>query len=476
MKSAIKEILTHIDPEKIKFNQVTVTDSGGKKSHDEFIRGVMKKLSRESRLELIDYEAIEIIDELRLQIAADSYVHVDQGTPISSTHFSPLIPVQDIYTSERRLITPEGHLTEIDYSGWFELLDKNTKALVNRAIVVATTVYDPHEKCGEEEIHGRMVRQMNSYKRPKWMGLLPLLSHERKVVEELPEEIQKFFDHLFIDQESLDYVLDWMYHLITARNEVALVVNGAKGVGKGLLGSILQGLVGVTNHKKARVNMLDTNFNSDFRHTRLMEFDELKITRDRVNHLKLYFNDEFAIEAKGIDGGIRVKNHGSFYISANGAGDLYLESDDRRFSVIKVTDAPLLGIMSEGEINDLVTRITMSDGDLIKQVGEFVLTRRTKLNYGTVTAFKTERFYELVENSLSGWQKYVFKHINEKKNDVSIEILRKKYNRQVRKYPFPENDTPIVDFLRSYRDVSGERIADGVDGMISVNNSEGELL
>jgi len=101
MKSAIKEILTHIDPEKIKFNQVTVTDSGGKKSHD-------------------------------------SYVHVDQGTPISSTHFSPLIPVQDIYTSERRLITPEGHLTEIDYSGWFELLDKNTKALVNRAIVVAT--------------------------------------------------------------------------------------------------------------------------------------------------------------------------------------------------------------------------------------------------------------------------------------------------------------------------------------------------
>jgi len=207
-----------------------------------------------------------------------------------------------------------------------------------------------------------------------------------------------------------------------------------------------------------------------------MEFDELKITRDRVNHLKLYFNDEFAIEAKGIDGGIRVKNHGSFYISANGAGDLYLESDDRRFSVIKVTDAPLLGIMSEGEINDLVTRITMSDGDLIKQVGEFVLTRRTKLNYGTVTAFKTERFYELVENSLSGWQKYVFKHINEKKNDVSIEILRKKYNRQVRKYPFPENDTPIVDFLRSYRDVSGERIADGVDGMISVNNSEGELL
>jgi len=100
---------------------------------------------------------------------------------------------------------------------------------------------------------------MNSYKRPKWMGLLPLLSHERKVVEELPEEIQKFFDHLFIDQESLDYVLDWMYHLITARNEVALVVNGAKGVGKGLLGSILQGLVGVTNQFQFRLPTYSAN-------------------------------------------------------------------------------------------------------------------------------------------------------------------------------------------------------------------------
>jgi len=293
-----------------------------------------------------------------------------------------------------------------------------------------------------------------------------------EVVEDLPEEIQKFFGHLFIDPDSLNYVLDWMYYMLTSRMEVALVLNGAKGVGKGIFGTLLKSLVGTSNYKKARVNMLDTNFNSDFMDTRLMEFDELKITKKRVNHLKLYFNDELSLEVKGVDGGVKMKNHNSFYISANGASDLYIESDDRRFSVVKVTDRSLLKVFTPGEINDLICRLSSSESDILLQTGRYILNRGTKLDYGKINPYRTDRFFELVENSLAGWQKYI---IQKTATNTPISSVRKFYDRKKTKYPFPESDTPVIDFLRNYRGIDGERFAEVVDGEIIINNDSDEL-
>ena len=473
MNELITEMLSFIEIKEIKINKTTVTYQGVNTSHGEFLKEIAQSLSDNSALTVLRSQPNEVMTSLKKTIGKEIFSGISSGTSIESSLYAPLIPVQDFRTGDRKLVNVNGTLSEANYKGWYDLLDADTRKTVNSAMVLSITDYNPYkEDMGDIEIGENRVKVINKYKKPTWLVSLPW--GQREGAGELPEEIQKFLGHLFTKQQDLDYVLDWMYYAITSRMEVALVLNGAKGVGKGIFGTILQQLVGPDNHKKARVNMLDTNFNSDFRYNQIMEFDEIKITPTRVNHLKLYFNDDLSIEVKGVDGAIKMQNHNSFYISANGAGDLHLESDDRRFSVIKVTDEPLLEIMEDGEVNELISKLTTMDGEMISQIGKYILHRGAKLDYGRIKAYKTERFYELVENSLTGWQKYLFKQINEKNIDMKLSRVRSKYNQNHSKYPMPEADTPILDFLRNYRDVKGDRIADLVDGVIIVGNSSDE--
>ena len=474
MNEIIAEMLKILDVDQLKINKNTITYQGVNAPHADFLKDISSELPKEVGFALYQADGSEVIVNLRKVISKSKNRKVGEGTPIESDKYIPLIPVQDLYNNEKSLVDERGILTRANFKGWYDLLDTETRKTVNSSMVLSITDYNPYvEDMGQGTRDGVNVKIINRYQKPTWLSSMPWPQPDQ-VVTELPEEIQKFFDHLFTNKQDQDYVLDWMYHAITSRMEVALVLNGAKGVGKGIFGTILQQLVGPDNHKKARVNMLDTNFNSDFRYNQIMEFDEIKITKQRVNHLKLYFNDDLSVEVKGIDGAVKMKNHNSFYISANGAGDLYLESDDRRFSVIKVTDEPLLGLMEDAEVNTLLKELTTSEGDMIAQIGSFILNRGVVLNYGKVRAYKTERFYELVENSLSGWQKFLFKQITDKKTDMKLDRVRGKYNQNHSKFPMPEANTPILDFLRNYRGVDGERIADLVDGIIKVGNSDDE--
>jgi len=473
MNELITEMLSLIEIKEIKINKTTVTYQGVNSSHDEFLKEIAQSLSDNTALVALRSRPNEVMTALKKTIGKEIFSGINSGTPIESSLYAPLIPVQDFRTGDRKLVNVSGTLSEANYKGWYDLLDADTRKTVNSAMVLSITDYDPYrEDMGDIEIGDTQIKVINKYKKPTWLVSMPW--GQPGEAGELPEEIQKFLGHLFTKQQDLDYVLDWIYYAITSRMEVALVLNGAKGVGKGIFGTLLQQLVGPDNHKKARINMLDTNFNSDFRYNQIMEFDEIKITPTRVNHLKLYFNEDLSIEVKGVDGDQKIKNHNSFYISANGAGDLYLESDDRRFSVIKVTDEPLLEIMGDGEVNKLIRDLTDMGGEMISKIGKYILNRPPKLNYGRIKAYKTERFYELVENSLSGWQKYLFKQITEKQINLKLSRVRAKYNNNHSKFPMPEADTPILDFLRNYRDVKGERIADLVDGRIIVGNSDDE--
>jgi len=456
MEQVLKEIFSVIKADDLRFNKSSVTYKGSKMGFEDFSDLLRPQLSDSSVLKLVTVNAYALFEMLKKE--AYKYTNyetpVEAGTAIVSGPFKPLVPAWDVKSGEKYLLTEEGTVSEINYKLWEEGLNKSNKKLVALAKVYTVKSYDPFGGPSQDTvIDGADLTQVNTYRKSPWMRLVPFPNPGGEVVEDLPEEIQKFFGHLFIDPDSLNYVLDWIYYMLTSRMEVALVLNGAKGVGKGIFGTLLKSLVGTSNYKKARVNMLDTNFNSDFMNTRLMEFDELKITKKRVNHLKLYFNDDLSLEVKGVDGGVKMKNHNSFYISANGASDLYIESDDRRFSVIKVTDKPLLKTFTPGEINDLIGRLSSSESDVLLQTGRYILSRGTKLNYGKINPYCTERFFELVENSLAGWQKFI---IQKTTANTPISSVRKFYDRRKTKYPFPESDTPVIDFLRNYRGIDGE--------------------
>jgi len=457
MEQALQEIFEVLKPDTIKFNKNSLTRNGERMTFEDFSTFIRPTLSDESVITLVRVTPFSLFEIVKKDYIQKTFKEIDMesGTPIESPPFPPLIPTTNIENGGNFLLTGEGKVSRIDYKCWFDSLSKDTKMLVPHSRLFAVEKYVPFGEESEDIIvDGAEFKQINTYVKAPWMRLVPFPNPGGEVVEDLPEEIQKFFGHLFIDPDSLDYVLDWIYYMLTSRMEVALVLNGAKGVGKGI------------------VNMLDTNFNSDFMNTRLMEFDELKITKKRVNHLKLYFNDDLSLEVKGVDGGVKMQNHNSFYISANGASDLYIESDDRRFSVIKVTDRSLLKVFSAGEINDLIGKLSSSESDILLRVGRYILNRGTKLNYGKINPYRTDRFFELVENSLAGWQKYI---IQKTEANTPISSVRKFYDRRKTKYPFPESDTPVIDFLRNYRGIDGERFAEVVDGEIIINNDTDEL-
>lgn len=455
MKILAQAILDKVDLTGAKWNKNTVTFNNQRGKHSDFFRDISKELPTDHRislLELQDYTAL--INELRKL----TYVCVETGSAIMSEKYPPLIPVVDYDSGVKYLVTEENVISSADFLTWLNLLDPEQAKLVRSATVLGKKRYMPNaSKTKSITIDGAKVLQINSYTAPFWMAGFDTAN----LGEEMPEDISALLTHLFGSGENLEYVLDWMYYAITDRMSVALVLNGSKGVGKGVFGTLLKCLIGSQHSRKARVNILDTNFNSDFQNNRFLEFDELKINKLRVNHLKLYFNDVISVEVKGIDGKNQITNHNSFLISANGAADLYLESDDRRFSVVELTNNPLFDIWDENKIADFISEIEVSDdsieySEVVAQFGHWLLKRGAKLNYGKSTPYKTKRFHELVDNSLTGWQYAILEAVNKAKeaNETTLGLynLRKRYNRKNSSYPMPKSDTQVSDFLKNYRE------------------------
>ena len=227
-------------------------------------------------------------------------------------------------------------------------------------------IYDPFRR---ERIYegDDLISYFNTYEAPTWMIDEYGQYKEVERVDEIPELFHRFFNHLSDGKKSeYDYMIKWLSNAIQNRNFCVLTAIGAPGIGKGVLGNIMLGLVGLNNFTKTDNKLISKDFNAQIKNKRLVFCDEINIKKtNHMNKFKDLVNDKIEIEGKGKDANLD-DNHASIYVASNNLDSLYIPENDRRFSVIELTNNRLDSQFTVEEIEQL------NDLKNIEELGKYL--------------------------------------------------------------------------------------------------------
>ena len=242
-------------------------------------------------------------------------------------------------------------IKQIEKAQLRNVLDRD--ALKDLVIRPCEFVYDPFKR--ERVYEGDdLISYFNNYEPPTWMVDEYGQYKEVERVDKMPELFHRFFTHLSNGKESeYNYIIKWLANSIQDRNFCVLTAIGAPGIGKGVLGNIMLGLVGLSNFTKTDNKLISKDFNAQIRNKRLVFCDEINIKKtNHMNKFKDLVNDKIEIEGKGKDAKLD-DNHASIYIASNNLDSLYIPENDRRFSVVELTNNRLDSKFTVKEIEQL---------------------------------------------------------------------------------------------------------------------------
>jgi len=242
-------------------------------------------------------------------------------------------------------------IKQIEKAQLRNVLDKD--AMKDLVIRPCEFVYDPFKR--ERVYEGDdLISYFNNYEPPSWMVDEYGQYKEVERVDKMPELFHRFFIHLSNGKESeYNYMVKWLANSIQDRNFCVLTAIGAPGIGKGVLGNIMLGLVGLSNFTKTDNKLISKDFNAQIRNKRLVFCDEINIKKtNHMNKFKDLVNDKIEIEGKGKDAKLD-DNYASIYVASNNLDSLYIPENDRRFSVIELTNNRLDSNFTVEEIEQL---------------------------------------------------------------------------------------------------------------------------
>jgi hypothetical protein len=219
----------------------------------------------------------------------------------------------------------------------------------------------------------------------------------------LPPIYEEFFNHLINnDAASKQFLLDWLANMLKGRNYTYLTTIGTQGAGKGVLGEIMEKLVGKSNFVKCRDTILKTHFNAPLSEKRLVYIDELDIKKSKEAHdrIKDLANPKLEVEKKGKDA-VYVDNYANIYLSSNSWDCIRLESDDRRFSIIELTNTKLTGSTLKGRVDSEI----LAD-DNITKLAHYLL-QHVILNNMKEPFQNSQRHKEILIAGLKTWENWV---------------------------------------------------------------------
>lgn len=285
--------------------------------------------------------------------------------------------------------------------------DKAIKAILHPKFdrgtlkVICNFSYRPYE----DKVYWRELDQemytFNTYIPPKWYARKFYSMGDKRIYAPssgMPNIYKKFFKHLTNNnKESYIYLLDWLANGLKSRNFCILTTIGKPGIGKGVLGNIMRELFGPSNFYSGSDRMFKGTFNAQLADKRLVYCDEVTIrNKEDEDRIKLVVNDYVEVEKKGIDA-TELRNYANFYISSNNFDSLKISGDDRRFSIIDLTDTKLPLVMKDAEIKSL------TEEKNIAKLGRFLYTREVDAEK-MKKVFASERTKLVRESSLYEWQ------------------------------------------------------------------------
>ncbi len=239
----------------------------------------------------------------------------------------------------------------------------------------------------------------------------------KESLELIPKVYIEFFSHLTsYEQDSLEYFLDWLTLALSApnRNLTTLVLIGAQGTGKGVLFEhVLKPLFGSRNARNVRgSDLLNTRFNNSMYNQQLLMIDEVQLTEEEaLNRFKILANPEIEIEQKGKDS-FTARNWLNTIITSNNLNSIYIETTDRRFSVIQLTDVRLDSVVNKMGYEDVESLCAdLSKEANVQVLYEWLQTKKPNRNMNY--PFKAvKKLLEIKEASYKNWELYLIELFN----------------------------------------------------------------
>jgi len=251
--------------------------------------------------------------------------------------------------------------------------------------------YNPYSM--EKVRDGEPFKYINTCIHPDWRYENP----NKKV--ELSPLFLEFYKGLFANKESMQYTCSWNLNAIFNRNETALVMVGGKGLGKNIICSAYNRMVGDSNVSNQANNAYTEKFNGFLKNKRIVIADEISFKDgDQKNRVKKYFNKIQSIEEKGRDSET-IEVFCSLVMLSNDVRDLYIEADDRRFSCVDLSLTTLPERFTPEQINELRNYIEY-DKDFPLAFYQFCKANEY-VNFVNALPYKGDTFDKLVLSSLS---------------------------------------------------------------------------
>lgn len=196
-----------------------------------------------------------------------------------------------------------------------------------------------------------LILEINTYEPPLWKAASP----KSKVV--LPPLFDKFlnavFDTATYGRDERDYFEFWLYKALTSRAPTVLILNGAAGIGKGVLKSSIIPLFGRENSKDGKISSLEGSFNGVFANSTYVHFDEKAISGRAREIFKEVLNSTVSIENKFENSTGRTRIYCSLIVSNNNERFNDLEYSDRKFSPLSLSKKRLETFLDSKEFEEL---------------------------------------------------------------------------------------------------------------------------
>lgn len=354
--------------------------------------------------------------------------------------------------------------TEIDPSSYMDEMERYGIELDYKPCFVHYNPLDSKRFYEVKDELGRVFPHFNSYSAPKW------LKRPRVDNPKPPKEFLDYIGILFPGKESKLAAIGWLRNAIINRCETFLVMNGPKGVGKGIFGDeLVRVLVGNANWNKAGSGFLTKEFNSALENGRILHIDEFGADNRKVSaKLKNYINKRVNIERKGKDD-YTIEHYTSFIISSNDLADIQIHNDDRRFSVVEVNREPeaLKHRWGSEKIHDFIKMLD-SDEEAVYQIGNWVLKEGDIAPYNDINYIhKGEHFWKLVKSTLTQWQRMLIEALHEHQKlihevgvvDAGIFDWKKVKKAFGRSKLAPSEWLKIEEFIKNHYDEEGNHPA-----------------
>ena len=390
----------------------------------------------------------------KLQSSYKMLVYKDGSSNLQGYSYDNCVPFISVTNAKKVLFYNKSTKSiemNLDYDTYTKTIDKEYQTRP-MPCVIEFNPYRP-EQIYVSEYNRKQCTHLNTYKKPDWQYARRLSDEESKQYK-LPQIVDDFFSHLFPEDRCKQFVYDWLHYSLVSRCETYLVMNGAKGIGKNVLSEIIcSSLIGKENHKVAHVGALDGNFNSILAESRMIVFDEFKISNDEeINRLKRYANAEQTIERKGIDVTKTEVTYNSYIICNNSLSDMRIAWDDRRFSVMDLTEKKLEDVWSLDKINQLITAFKSSDSDIVRSFGYWLLYRKPSIMVNEFTCYKGTHFYKLCYTSMPEWAKMIIDEVTSSGKgyfeEADLKVMYKDRTNGVHRFP---QMAKVDDFLKNYK-------------------------